>query len=108
MQPTVVHAPQLSRFEVYLGDDLAGFAEYLDHQGRRLFFHTEIGEQFGGKGLAGTLIRHALAETVESGLRIVPLCPFVKSFVDKHSEDEAFASSVDEVTEAAVELVRRR
>ncbi|MGH3581566.1 MAG: GNAT family N-acetyltransferase, partial [Mycobacterium sp.] len=76
--------------------------------GRRLFFHTEIGEQFGGKGLAGTLIRHALAETVESGLRIVPLCPFVKSFVDKHSEDEAFASSVDEVTEAAVELVRRR
>ncbi|MBI3224582.1 MAG: N-acetyltransferase [Mycolicibacterium cosmeticum] len=108
MQPTVVHAPQLSRFEVYLGADLAGFAEYLDHQGRRLFFHTEIGEQFGGKGLAGTLIRHALAATVESGLRIVPLCPFVKSFVDKHSEDEAFASSVDEVTEAAVELVRRR
>ena len=105
MQPTVVHAPQLSRFEVYLGDELAGFAEYLDHEQQRLFFHTEIGEQFGGKGLAGTLIRHALTATVDAGLRIVPLCPFVKSFVDKHDD---FSGSVDEVTEAAVELVRRR
>jgi uncharacterized protein len=108
MQPTVVNAPQLSRFEVYLGDELAGFAEYLDHEQQRLFFHTEIGERFGGKGLAGTLIRHALGATVDAGLRIVPLCPFVKSFVDKHSDDEATASSVDEVTEAAIELVRRR
>lgn len=108
MQPTVVNAPQLSRFEVHLGDELAGFAEYLDHEQQRIFFHTEIGEQFGGKGLAGTLIRHALEATVGVGLRIVPLCPFVKSFVEKHSDDEAFASSVDDVTEAAIELVRRR
>lgn len=108
MNTTVVDAAQLSRFEVYYGDDLAGFTQYLDHDNQRIFFHTEIGEQFGGKGLASTLIRYALGATVESGLRIVPLCPFVKSYVDKHFDDEAFASSVDAVTEAAVELVRAR
>lgn len=43
MQPTVVNAPPLSRFEVYYGSDLAGFAEYLDHENQRIFFHTEIG-----------------------------------------------------------------
>ncbi|QNJ95080.1 N-acetyltransferase [Mycolicibacterium fluoranthenivorans] len=108
MQPTVVNAPPLSRFEVYYGGDLAGFAEYLDHENQRIFFHTEIGAEFGGKGLASTLIRAALTATVESGLRVVPLCPFVKSFLDKHAEDEAFAASVDPVTESAVELVRAR
>lgn len=108
MNARVVSAEQLSRFEVYHGDELAGFAEYLDHDGQRIFFHTEIGDQFGGKGLASMLIRHALTQTAAAGLRIVPVCPFVKSFVEKHSDDEAFAAAVDAVTEAAVELVRNR
>lgn len=105
MNTEVVAAPQQSRFEVFYGDELAGFAEYLDHDGQRIFFHTQIGDEFGGKGLASTLIRQALSATVDSGLRVVPLCPFVKSFVDKHQD---FSGSVDTVTDAAVELVPRR
>lgn len=105
MNTTVVQAAQLSRYEVYLGDDLAGFAEYLDHEHQRIFYHTEIGAEFGGKGLASTLIRNALGETVEAGLRIVPLCPFVQGYVEKHDD---FADSVDPVTDAAADLVRNR
>ncbi len=105
MQATVAHTPQLHRFEVHYGDDLAGFTEYLDHDGQRIFYHTEIGAAFGGKGLATTLIRSALGETVGSGHRIVPICPFVKGFVDKHDD---FADSVDPVTSAALDLVRHR
>ncbi len=108
MNARVVAAEQLSRFEVYYDDELAGFAEYLDHDGQRIFFHTEVGEQFGGKGLASTLIRQALRETADAGLRIVPLCPFVESFVRKHPDDDTYAAAVDPVTEAAVELVRNR
>jgi predicted GNAT family acetyltransferase len=105
MNAKVIAAEQLSRFEVRYGDELAGFAEYLDHDGQRIFFHTEIGERFGGKGLASTLIRQALRETVDAGLRIVPLCPFVESYVGKHDD---FADSVDPVTDSAAELVRER
>ena len=42
------------RFEVSSDGAVAGFAQFVDHDGRRVFFHTEIGEEFGGQGLAGT------------------------------------------------------
>jgi uncharacterized protein len=102
MTDIVRNAPALNRFEIYDGDQIAGFAEYLDHEGQRIFHHTEIGEQFGGKGLATKLIDAALAETSRAGLRIVPVCPFVKKFVDKHDD---VAGDVDEVTPAVLELL---
>ena len=44
------------RFEVSCDGAVAGFAQFVDHDGRRVFFHTEIGEEFGGQGLAGTVV----------------------------------------------------
>ncbi len=62
--PDVRNAPELHRFEVRVDGELAGFTEYLDDENQRIFFHTEIGDQFAGRGLASTLIRSALTETV--------------------------------------------
>lgn len=102
MSDNVTHAPALNRFEIHDGEQLAGFAEYLDRDGARIFHHTEVGEQFGGKGLATKLIRGALTQTSAAGLRIVPVCPFVAKFVDKHDD---FAADVDEVTPEVLELL---
>lgn len=102
MTDIVRNAPALNRFEIYHGDDIAGFGEYLDHEQQRIFHHTEIGEKFGGKGLATRLIEDALAETSRAGRRIVPVCPFVKKFIDKHDD---FTGDVDEVTPAVRELL---
>lgn len=98
----VRHTPALNRFEIYEADELAGFAEYRDHAGQRIFHHTEIGDRFGGKGLASKLIRAALTETSGAGLRIVPVCPFVARYVDKHDD---FAADVDDVTPAVLDLL---
>lgn len=105
MTDIVRNAPALNRFEIYDGDEIAGFAEYLDHGQQRIFHHTEIGEKFGGKGLATKLIGTALAETARAGLRIVPVCPFVVKYVDKHDD---LADSVDEVTPAVLALLENR
>ena len=102
--PDVRNAPELHRFEVRVDSELAGFTEYLDDENQRIFFHTEIGEQFGGRGLASTLIRSALTETVGDGKRIVPICPFVAGYLKKHDD---FADDVDPVTPAAIQAVRR-
>ena len=102
MTEIVRNAPALNRFEIYDGDEIAGFAEYVDHEQRRIFHHTEIGEKFGGKGLASQLIKTALTETGNAGLRIVPVCPFVAKFLDKHVD---FGSDVDEVTPAVLALL---
>jgi predicted GNAT family acetyltransferase len=102
MTDIVRNAPALNRFEIYDGGEIAGFAEYLDHDGQRIFHHTEIGERFGGKGLASKLIQTALTETSNAGLRTVPVCPFVAKFIGKHDE---FAAGADEVTPAVLELL---
>ncbi|AII09466.1 hypothetical protein C8E05_6008 [Rhodococcus wratislaviensis] len=102
--PEVRNAPELHRFEVHVDGELAGFTEYLDDENQRIFFHTEIGEQFGGRGLATTLIRSALTETVGGGKRIVPICPFVAGYLKKHDD---FADDTDPVTPAAIQAVRQ-
>jgi predicted GNAT family acetyltransferase len=99
--PTVRDAGH--RYEIRLGDDLAGFTEYLDEDGRRIFFHTEIDDRFSGQGLAGILVHEALTATVAAGKRIVPICPYVANYLGKHDD---FAASVDPVTPAALAAVR--
>ncbi|SRR5690625_3569085 len=103
--PTVTHAPQALRYEIHLGPELAGFTEYRDDDnGRRIFFHTEIGERFGGRGLAGRLVDQALTDTRDAGLRVVPVCPFVKKFARGH---DTHADIVDPVTPQALEDLER-
>ena len=96
------NAPDRNRFEVYVGDELAGFAEYVDTNDQRIFFHTEIGDDFAGRGLASTLIKFALTETRSAGKRIVPVCPFVAGYLKKHDD---FADITDDVTPAASRTV---
>nr|WP_235590709.1 GNAT family N-acetyltransferase [Leucobacter sp. G161] len=86
----VVHEPDERRYAIYEGEKLAGFTAYRPtaRDEGRAFVHTEIDEKFGGRGLAGTLVSEALADTRDAGLRIVPYCPFVVAWLKKHPEFE--------------------
>lgn len=78
---------ELKRYEVKVGDDLAGFAEYLLSNGLITFTHTEIDPAFEGKGLGSQLVRFALDDVRATGERkVLPLCPFVKGWMAKHPE----------------------
>ncbi|OHU21964.1 GNAT family N-acetyltransferase [Mycobacteroides franklinii] len=104
---TVADAPDNHRFEITADGELAGFTEYLDTalDGAevRIFFHTEIDEKFGGRGLAGTLVQSALTSTRSTGRKIVPVCPYVRKFVGKHHEFDDILSPVTREALAAVE-----
>ncbi len=78
---------ELKRYEVKVGDDLAGFAEYMLSNGLITFTHTEIDPAFEGKGLGSQLVRFALDDVRATGERkVLPLCPFVKGWMAKHPE----------------------
>jgi uncharacterized protein len=50
---TTVHDnPELSRYEVRDGGELAGFSEYRLTSGTIAFTHTEVDPAFRGRGLA--------------------------------------------------------
>lgn len=102
-QPEVHAAPDNRRYEIRVGDSRAGFTEFVDSGDQRIFFHTEIDDQFSGRGLASTLIRAALEDTTAHAKRIVPICPFVAGFIEKHHD---FDAHVDPVTPEAQRTVR--
>lgn len=83
----VVDAPERSRFEVLVDGALAGFTQYRDRgNGVLAFPHTEIDKAFGGRGLGGILVRDALAVVQQRGQRVLPYCPFVLRYLQRHPD----------------------
>jgi predicted GNAT family acetyltransferase len=74
------------RYEITTEGELAGFVTYRDHGGTRTLLHTEIDPAFEGRGLASRLIRAVLDDLREKGLGLLPVCPFVRAFLDKQPE----------------------
>ncbi|WP_110180885.1 GNAT family N-acetyltransferase [Nocardioides solisilvae] len=85
-EPTVTDNADASRYEVHVGDELAGFADYETSDGLVDFTHTEVFEQFGGQGLAQRLARHSLDDVRSRGLGVLPHCAFYAKYLKKNPE----------------------
>jgi predicted GNAT family acetyltransferase len=85
----VANAPDLHRYEAYVGDVLAGFSQYTleDGNGTVVFTHTEVDPRFEGEGIGSTLVRDALDDIRRRGLAVVPQCPFVAAYIEKHPDE---------------------
>ncbi len=84
-----VHAPDLSRYEIRDDDVLVGFAEYrLPDDVHVDFVHTEVDDEYGGRGLAGGVVRFALEDVRGQGKRVIPHCPYVGKWISRHPEFE--------------------
>ena len=51
--------------------------------------HTFVPDELRGRGLAQALAARLIADAREKGQRIVPLCPFVRAYAQKHREELA-------------------
>lgn len=102
-EPSVKNVSESHRYEISVGGELAGLTAYVDADGQRIFYHTETGEQFAGRGLAAILVSGALADTRSAGKRIVAVCPYVAKYVKKHHD---FDDILDPVTPEALKTVR--
>jgi predicted GNAT family acetyltransferase len=82
----VVDMPGRSRFEIQVGGEVAGFAEYRRRPGLIAFVHTLTDPRFEGQGLASQLVRTALDEARGDGLSVLPFCPFVRGYIERHTD----------------------
>lgn len=83
---TVRDDPERHRFVAEVDGEVAGFAVYHVRGGRYLFVHTEIDPAHEGKGIGSQLARAALDEVRGRGARVVPICPFIGAWVDRHAD----------------------
>jgi predicted GNAT family acetyltransferase len=88
-------AAEADRFTISVEGRQAGLAEFADHDGRRIFTHTEVDPEFGGRGLAKIVVGEALQATKDAGLRIVAVCPMVADYLGKHHEFDDAVDPVD-------------
>ena len=86
MEPTVRNDPEAHRYEIREGDTLLGIAAYERRGNTLVFTHTEVDQNSGRSGLGSTLVRSALDDIRSRGLTVVPRCPFVRGWIDRHPD----------------------
>lgn len=86
MDTEFVDNADMHRFELRSGEEVLGFIDYQLASSAIVLVHTEVDETHSGKGYAATLARSALEDARSRGLRVVPTCPYVASYIKKHPE----------------------
>jgi uncharacterized protein len=85
----ITHNKGESRYEIHVDGALAGFVVYRTRPDALALTHTEILPEYEGKGLGSVLARGVLDDIRANGGLIVPLCPFIASFIKRHPEYES-------------------
>lgn len=83
---TVTDVPDQDRYEMRDGDVLVGLVEYHLYGDEIAILHTEIGDEFGGHGFGSQLIKAVMDDARAKGRKVLPYCPFTRSWVGKHPD----------------------
>ncbi|MGV8977144.1 MAG: GNAT family N-acetyltransferase [Cellulomonas sp.] len=75
------------QFEVRDADGgVLGFAVYVLDVDAVVVTHVEVVEAAEGRGVGSALARGALDQVRASGRVVVPLCPFIRAYIERHPE----------------------
>ena len=86
MDIVFVDSPDHHRYELRAGHEVVGFLVYRLGDSVITLVHTEVDPAHSGQGHAATLARGALDDARSRGLAVVPSCPYVASYIEKHPE----------------------
>jgi predicted GNAT family acetyltransferase len=77
-----------TRFEIYLDDTLAGYADYAEGGDTKVrdFHHTMTFPEFRGRRVAAQVVEYALNESRAAGFTVIPTCWYVEKYIAEHRE----------------------
>ena len=84
----VRHNAAASRFEATVDGRLC-FAAYQLADGVMRMNHTEVPSTLENRGIAGELVRAALAFAAANGQKVLPMCSYVRAYMRRHPESHA-------------------
>jgi predicted GNAT family acetyltransferase len=90
MTDPVTDNPELSRCELRLDGELAGWVDHRPAGESVILAHTEVLDGHEGQGLGGRLVRHALEAARADGRTVIVTCPFAAAYIDRHPELDEF------------------
>lgn len=74
------------RYELLVDGEVAGEIRYRRSPDFVALVHTEVAPAVEGRGLGARLVAGALDDLRGRGLHVVPICPFVRSYIRRHPE----------------------
>ena len=85
MDITVTDVPERERFEARDDDgELAGVLTYQLTGSIIAYTHTKVEPAFEGHGVGSALALAAMEDAQARGRTVVPICPFLNEWLDKH------------------------
>lgn len=77
-----------TRFEIYIDDTLAGYADYAEREDTKTrdFHHTLTFPEFRGRGVAAQVVEYALNDSRAAGFSVIPTCWYVEQYISQHRE----------------------
>lgn len=74
------------QYEFHIGK-LVPKIEYIRTRNNEIYLtHTEVPAQLEGKDIGAALVRQTLEDIERQGLALVPQCPFVAGYIQRHPE----------------------
>ena len=83
MDLIVTDVPDRHRFEAKVDGKLAGFAQYIRRDDLIVLTHTEVDQEFEGRGIGGALARAALDDALARKLPVRLQCPFIADWITR-------------------------
>ncbi|WP_159930390.1 MULTISPECIES: GNAT family N-acetyltransferase [Nocardia] len=77
-----------TRFEIYIDDTLAGYADYAERADLKVrdFHHTMTFPEVRGRGVAAQVVEYALDDSRNAGFSVIPTCWYVEKYIAEHRE----------------------
>ena len=86
----IIDNKEASRFELHAEGHIAfeDYEYFTTSAGEPgiAYLHTEVPKELGGRGIAGYFVKKLLDDAAAKNLRVKPICPYVKAYIDKHPE----------------------
>lgn len=85
MADTITDHSDARRFELAV-DDAIAFVDYRRAGDVLVLTHAEVPPRLEGRGVGSRLVRAVLEHVRARGERVVPRCPFVARYIERHPE----------------------
>ncbi|WP_082772037.1 GNAT family N-acetyltransferase [Actinoplanes sp. TFC3] len=90
MSITVTDVPERERFEARDDDGaLAGVVTYQLTGSIIAYTHTKVEPEFEHQGVGSTLARAVMQDAKDKSRTVVPICPFLGSWLEEHKDFDA-------------------
>jgi predicted GNAT family acetyltransferase len=81
----VIDNKEMNRYEAEV-DGYKAIIEYSVKPGILSLNHIEVPKELAGQGVASEMTEMVLLQIELRGLKVIPVCPFIKKYIGKHPE----------------------